>query len=71
MILSNVNRSESRAINGLPGLSELPGFQSATDQTIEKDSSQLVLLLTPHIVRRRSSIVAGPRIAFAPVRTGN
>ncbi len=71
LILSNVTRSEARAINGLPGLSELPGFQSATDQTFEKDSSQLVLLLTPHIVRRRSSVVVGPRIAYAPPRTGN
>ncbi len=70
LILSNVNRSEARAINGVPGLSELPGFQSATDQTFERDSSQLVLLLTPHIVRRRSSITVGPRIAFTPPRTG-
>ena len=71
IILSNVNRSESRAINGLPGLSELPGFQSATDQTYEKDSSQLVLLLTPHVVRRRSSVVVGPRIAYDPPRVAN
>ncbi len=71
MILTNVNRSEARAINGLPGLSELPGFQSATDQTYQKDSSQLVLLLTPRIVRRRPNTIVGPRIAFAPPRTGN
>lgn len=71
MILSNVNRSEQRAINGLPGLSELPGFQSATDRTVEVDSGQLVLLLTPHIVRRRTNAFAGPRIAFAPPRAGN
>ena len=66
MVLSNLNRSESRAINGVPGLSELPGFQSATDQTAEADSSQLVLLLTPHIVRRRANTLAGPRIPFTP-----
>jgi general secretion pathway protein D len=69
LVVSNVNRSESRAINGIPGLSELPGFQNASDQTVEADTSQLVLLLTPHIVRRRSDILAGPRIAFTPART--
>ncbi len=68
LLLSNMNRSEAAAINGLPGLSELPGFQSVTDQTAERDSSQLVVLLTPRIVRHRSNALAGPRIPFTPQR---
>jgi general secretion pathway protein D len=68
LLISNVNRSEARAINGIPGLSELPGFQSAADQNVEADTSQLVLLLTPHIVRRRSNLTVGPRIPFTPER---
>jgi len=64
LLLSNMNRSQSAAISGEPGLSELPGFQSASDTTAENDTSQLVLLLTPHIVRRRSDLLAGPRIPF-------
>ncbi len=71
LILSNVNRSEIRAIDGLPGIAELPGFQNASDQTVEADSSQLVLLLTPHIVRRRSDAISGPRIPFSPARAAN
>jgi general secretion pathway protein D len=71
LILSNVNRTEARAINGVPGLSELPGFQSVTDQTVEADTSQLVLLLTPRIVRRRSDTLRGPRIAFTPSRAAS
>ncbi|NYF80332.1 hypothetical protein [Granulicella arctica] len=69
LILSNITRSEARAINGIPGLSDLPGFQSASDQTVEADSSQLVLLLTPHIIRQRPDRLAGPRIAFTPALT--
>ena len=66
LLISNANRSEIRAIDGLPGIAELPGFQNASDETVQADTSQLVLLLTPHIVRHRSNTVAGPRIAFTP-----
>jgi general secretion pathway protein D len=64
LLFSTVSRTESAAISGIPGLGELPGFQvAAADNTTEVDSSELVLVLTPHVVRRRSSITAGPRIA--------
>jgi Flp pilus assembly secretin CpaC len=52
-------------MTGLPGLSELPGFQAPLSDSAEKDTSQLVVVVTPHIVRRRVDLVAGPRI---PVR---
>lgn len=65
LLVSTLNRSESAAVSGLPGLGELPGFQTMTaDRAAERDSSELVLLITPHIVRRRSNIIAGPRIAL-------
>jgi type II secretory pathway component GspD/PulD (secretin) len=65
LLFSTLTRSESAAISGYPGLAELPGFQSATANTTkETDSSEVVLLITPHVVRRRSSIIAGPRISF-------
>jgi type II secretory pathway component GspD/PulD (secretin) len=65
LLFSTLTKSESAAVSGYPGLAELPGFQSATaDTTKATDTSEIVLLITPHIVRRRSSAVAGPRIAF-------
>jgi general secretion pathway protein D len=65
MLLSSVSRSESAAVSGLPGIGELPGFQTATaTKTTEVDSSELILLITPRIVHRRSNIVAGPRISL-------
>jgi general secretion pathway protein D len=64
LLLSTLNRSESAAVSGLPGLGELPGFQvAAADKATETDSSELILLITPHVVRRRSDTTAGPRIA--------
>lgn len=65
LMISSLSRTEALAISGIPGLSELPGFQSATaDRIVEKDTSELVLLITPHVVRRRSGVTMGPRIAL-------
>ncbi len=72
LLASTLTRQESAAISGIPGLGELPGFQTATaDTTTEKDTSELILLITPHVVRHRSSAVAGPRIAFNQRLPGN
>ena len=62
MMVSYVTRSESAAVTGIPGLSELPGFQAPIDQDAEKDTGQLVVLVTPRVVRKRSNMIAGPRI---------
>jgi len=63
MLVSSLTRSESAAISGLPGLGELPGFQTATaEKAAEKDTSELILLVTPHIVRKRRDVLASPRI---------
>lgn len=65
LFVSSMSKSESAAVSGLPGLGELPGFQSATsDKVAETDSSDLVLLITPRVVRRRPNLIAGPRIAL-------
>lgn len=62
LMVSNVSRTETAAMTGIPGLSELPGFQMPTGQNTEKDTSQLVLVITPHLVRQPSGDIAGPRI---------
>ncbi len=65
LMISSLSKTEALAISGIPGLSELPGFQTATaDRITEKDTSELVLLITPHVVRRRSGITMGPRVAL-------
>lgn len=72
LLASSLTRSESAAISGLPGLGELPGFQVATaDKMTERDVSELVILITPHVVRHRSNESAGPRIAFNQRLPGN
>lgn len=65
LMLSELSSVESAAVSGIPGLASLPGFQeSLADKVAERDSSELVLMITPHLVRRRANTIAGPRIAF-------
>ena len=65
LMASSLTKNESASISGYPGISQLPGFQTVTaDRIGDTASSDLILLITPHITRRRSNITAGPRIAI-------
>jgi len=65
LMISSLSKTEATAISGIPGLGELPGFQTVTaDRIGEKDTSELVLLITPHVVRRRAATAVGPRTAL-------
>ncbi len=66
LLVSNVTNTETAAMTGFPGLSELPGFQMPTTGDINKNTSQLVIVVTPYVVRRRSDLVVGPRIEMPP-----
>jgi hypothetical protein len=66
MIVSSLSKQQSRAVSGVPGLSELPGFQSTTNQQMQTDYSDLVIVITPHIVRLAHTQDAG-RMFILPV----
>jgi general secretion pathway protein D len=59
LVISNMSKQQSKAVNGIPGLSDLPGFQSTTNTQTENDMSELVILITPHIVREAHTQQAG------------
>ncbi len=62
MVTSSLTRSEAKAVSGIPGLSEIPGFQSTTDRNDDLSQDSLIILITPHIVRQRHTQIAGPVI---------
>lgn len=62
LMISSTSRSETAAITGVPGLNDLPGFQSTTNRNGQQTSSDLVLLMTPHIVRNAHTMAAGPLV---------
>lgn len=59
LVVSNLSRQQSRAVDGVPGLSELPGLQSTTNLSTEYDFSDLVIVITPHIIRLAHKQEAG------------
>ncbi len=69
-LVSNMSKNQSAAVTGVPGLSELPGFQSAPEVERTTDASQLLMVLTPHLVRKRPNDTAGPRIPLSLPASG-
>ncbi|MGA7318537.1 MAG: hypothetical protein WBX22_31740 [Silvibacterium sp.] len=66
LVVSAMSKQQSRAVTGVPGLSDLPGFQSTTNNQTENDVSDLLILVTPHIVREAHKQEAG-RMFLLPV----
>ncbi|HUY94008.1 MAG TPA: hypothetical protein VMU71_01875 [Terracidiphilus sp.] len=62
VIAGEMDRSETRAISGLPGLSEIPGLNNVTEKTMDQNASTLLIVLTPHVVRRPFGLFAGPML---------
>lgn len=61
-----IDSNELRSIEGVPGLNELPGFQG-TENAIEKDSDELLITITPHIVRQKALRIASRPLTFPRV----
>jgi general secretion pathway protein D len=62
LVVGDLSRQESNAVSGTPGLTELPGFSPLSSTTKEYDVSNLAILVTPHILRRRHNQMMGPLI---------
>jgi hypothetical protein len=51
VVASELDQSESRAISGVPGLSEIPGLNNITDNDTQRNKSTLLIVMTPHVIR--------------------
>ena len=51
--VSRVSQSELKSVQGLPGPNDIPGF-SGTEKNSQKGTAELLIALTPHIVREQS-----------------
>jgi general secretion pathway protein D len=62
-LVSLVNRNELGSVQGFPGLNELPGFQG-TNKDSEKDVSEILISVTPHVVREGRMRIESRRLEF-------
>jgi len=70
LMASAVSRNEARDIEGIPGLSELPGFQG-TEKSAEVDADELLITITPHVVRSGRFRVTSRRMIVDRTPTGS
>jgi general secretion pathway protein D len=66
LVVSDITKQQTKAVTGVPGLSDLPGFQNTTNNQTENDVSELLILVTPRIVREAHTQEAG-RMFVLPV----
>jgi type II secretory pathway component GspD/PulD (secretin) len=62
MVASELSKSQSRALSGTPGLSDIPGLGNLTGNDTEKNYSTLLIVITPQVVR--STQVPGHSVAM-------
>jgi type II secretory pathway component GspD/PulD (secretin) len=65
VMFTNLTKTQSAAISGLPGFGELPGFQETlADDDKDIDNSEMMMVVTPHVVRHRKNLLASRQIPF-------
>jgi Flp pilus assembly secretin CpaC len=51
VVATEVDKSQSLAISGTPGISEIPGMNDLTGKDLQKNYATIVIVMTPHVVR--------------------
>jgi Flp pilus assembly secretin CpaC len=51
VVAGELDKSQSRTISGVPGISEIPGMNDVTDKDTQNSSSTLLIIMTPHVIR--------------------
>jgi general secretion pathway protein D len=51
VIASEVDKQESRALSGVPGLTEIPGMNNITEKDTQMNYATLLIIVSPHVIR--------------------
>jgi len=51
VVASEMDRQETNAVSGTPGLSDVPGLNNITTKNVQKNYASLLVVMTPHVVR--------------------
>lgn len=62
LLVSDLSKTESRALNGLPGIGDIPGLEDVNDITRDQNVARLLILITPTVVRNTRAAGHGPML---------
>jgi tetratricopeptide (TPR) repeat protein len=51
VVASEMDRQETNAVSGTPGLTDVPGLNNITTKNVQKNYASLLVIMTPHVVR--------------------
>jgi general secretion pathway protein D len=51
VVATEVDKTQSMAISGTPGISEIPGMNDLTGKDMQQDYATIVIVMTPHVLR--------------------
>ena len=51
VVASEMDRQETNAVSGTPGISDVPGLNNITTKNVQKNYASLLVIMTPHVVR--------------------
>jgi general secretion pathway protein D len=51
VVATEVDKSQSLAISGTPGISEIPGLNDLTGKDMQQNYATIVIVMTPHVLR--------------------
>jgi type II secretory pathway component GspD/PulD (secretin) len=51
VVVSELDKQQSRAVSGVPGISEIPGLNDLTGNDKQTNNSTLLIVMTPHVIR--------------------
>ncbi len=71
VLLSDLSRAESRALNGTPGIGDIPGLQDINDIQRNQNVARLLILVTPTVVRNMQPQGHGPMLMVDKTGSSN
>lgn len=51
VLVSQVDKEESRALSGFPGLTEIPGLNAITNTNVQRNYASLLIIISPQVIR--------------------
>lgn len=64
LLVSDLSKTESRALSGLPGIGDIPGLEDVSDITRNQNVARLLILITPSVVRNTRTAGHGPMLTL-------